>query len=84
MVVLMRYSVEVIIYSESGNIKNRDIQLFRLRREAEEYAKDLKKQHEIKKIPSFIQVKKVEGDEIISRSKSKKLREKLREQKRKR
>lgn len=70
--ILMRYSVKVVLYDNNGNVTGRNEHLFRLRRQAEKYARDLRRNHNQENISSFIRVVKLEDGSVVEIFKSKK------------
>jgi len=69
-----RYAVRITIYDHNANILERDRKLFRLRRQAEDFAKNLKEQHNVKKIISYIEVIKISENRVVENYKTKRMR----------
>lgn len=71
--ILYRYSCKITIFDANGNVIKREEKLFRLHREARDYAKQLKAQHSERDIISLIDVIKLSEGRVVENYKSKNL-----------
>lgn len=70
----MKYKVKITIFDKNGVFLSRNEKPFRLRMDAEDYAKRIKKDHYRSNIISYIEVVKLEGNEVVQTYKTKRSR----------
>lgn len=76
--VLYRYAVRITIFDSAANVTDRDEKLFRLRKEAVDYAKKVRREHDVKKLISYVDVLKLSEGRVVENYKTKGFRKRER------